>query len=60
MRIKQEPFRLISVTIHLKVSIIYGLSIPKAPNIYLNTKLQCKPRKVYRTAYFPGRPGQAM
>ncbi len=48
-----------SVTIHLKLSIIYGLSIPKAPNIYLTTKLQCKPRKVYRTAYFPGRPGQA-
>ncbi len=49
----------IFVTIHLKLSIIYGLSIPKAPNIYLTTKLQCKPRKVYRTAYFPGRPGPA-
>ncbi len=50
---------IIFVTIHLKLSIIYGLSIPKAPKIYLTTKLQCKPRRVYLTAYFPGRPGQA-
>ncbi len=47
------------VTIHLKLSIIYGLSIPKAPTIYLTPKLQCKQQKVYRTAYFPGQPGQA-
>ncbi len=47
-----EILNKISVTIHLKLSIIYGLSIPKAPNIYLTTKLQCKPRKVYRTVYF--------
>ncbi len=33
--------------------------MPKAPKFYLTTKLQCKPRKVYRNAYFPGRPGQA-
>ncbi len=45
------------VTIHLKSSIIYGLSIPKVPNIYLTTKYAVQTTKGLSQCIFPRTTG---